>query len=94
MNGKVAHAVGRHALAALRGRGDTQGAAAPGLARARRLALLALRNARAVDGELALMAAKDPDDEVRRLAMTAGRGRAPTSPPSPTPLARRCCAGE
>jgi cyclophilin family peptidyl-prolyl cis-trans isomerase/HEAT repeat protein len=48
-----------------------QGATARALARARRLALLALRNARAVDGELALVAAKDPDDEVRRLAMTA-----------------------
>ena len=45
-----------------------------GLVRARRLALLALRNARAVDGELALIAARDPDDEVRRLAMTAVAG--------------------
>ena len=49
----------------------SQGPSARGLARARRLALLALRNARAVDGDLALTAAKDPDDEVRRLAMTA-----------------------
>ncbi|MGE0362965.1 MAG: HEAT repeat domain-containing protein [Vicinamibacterales bacterium] len=47
------------------------GASARHLARARRLALLALRNARAVDGDLAGTAAKDPDDEVRRLAMTA-----------------------
>ena len=47
------------------------GAAARGLTRARRLALLALRNARAVDGDLALIAVRDPDDEVRRLAMTA-----------------------
>jgi cyclophilin family peptidyl-prolyl cis-trans isomerase/HEAT repeat protein len=48
-----------------------QGPTARGLARARRLALLALRTDKAVDGELALTAAKDPDDEVRRLAMTA-----------------------
>jgi cyclophilin family peptidyl-prolyl cis-trans isomerase/HEAT repeat protein len=48
-----------------------QGATARGLARARRLALLALRSDKAVDGELAGTAAKDPDDEVRRLAMTA-----------------------
>ena len=54
---------------------ETQpGTATRGLARARRLALLALRNARAVDGELALIAARDPDDEVRRLAMTAVAG--------------------
>ena len=50
--------------------------AARGLTRARRLALLALRNARAVDGDLALIAARDPDDEVRRLAMTAVAGAA------------------
>jgi HEAT repeat protein len=48
-----------------------QGATARGLARARRLALLALRTDKAIDGDLALLAAKDPDDEVRRLAMTA-----------------------
>lgn len=45
---------------------------APGtrtLARARRLALQALRNAKAVDGALARAAAKDADDEVRRLAV-------------------------
>lgn len=41
------------------------------LARARRLALQALRNARAVDGALALVASKDADDEVRRLAVGA-----------------------
>ncbi len=39
------------------------------LARTRRLALAALRNARAVDGALARVAAKDVDDEVRRLAV-------------------------
>ena len=70
-----------------------QGAPARGLTRARRLALLALRNARAVDGALTLVAAKDPDDEVRRLAMTAAAAARPTSPPSPTTRARRCCAG-
>ncbi len=46
--------------------------AAPGTrsrARTRRLALSALRNARAVDGALARVAAKDADDEVRRLAV-------------------------
>lgn len=48
-----------------------QGAAARSLIRARRLALLTLRTARAVDGDLALTASKDSDDEVRRLAMTA-----------------------
>jgi cyclophilin family peptidyl-prolyl cis-trans isomerase/HEAT repeat protein len=47
------------------------GPTARGLARARRLALLALRTDKAVDGDLARTAAKDPDDEVRRLAMTA-----------------------
>lgn len=62
-----------------------QGAAARGLARARRLALLALRNARAVDGELALVAAKDPDDEVRRLAMTAAAAPAADSAAVPEP---------
>lgn len=42
-------------------------------ARARRLALQALRNARAVDGPLARVAVADADDEVRRLAVvTAG----------------------
>jgi len=47
------------------------GTSARALVRARRLALLALRTARAVDGDLAATAARDPDDEVRRLAMTA-----------------------
>jgi cyclophilin family peptidyl-prolyl cis-trans isomerase/HEAT repeat protein len=49
----------------------SRGSAARGLTRARRLALLALRTARAVDGDLATIAARDPDDEVRRLALTA-----------------------
>ena len=56
-----------------------QGASARGLARARRLALLTLRNARAVDGDLVQIAAKDPDDEVRRLAMTAAAAAAADS---------------
>lgn len=45
---------------------------APGsraLARARRLALAALRNAKVVDGPLARAAVTDPDDDVRRLAV-------------------------
>ena len=49
---------------------------APGtrvFARVRRLALSALRNGKAVDGALVRAAAKDADDEVRRLAvLTAG----------------------
>lgn len=57
-----------------------QGAAGRSLTRARRLALLTLRTARAVDGDLALTASKDGDDEVRRLAMTAVA--APTVPAS------------
>ena len=67
---------------------ETQhGASAPGLARARRLALLALRTARAVDGDLAQVAAKDLDDEVRRLAMTAAA--APTAEGAAIPEADR-----
>ena len=67
---------------------ETQhGASAPGLARARRLALLALRTARAVDGDLVQVAAKDPDDEVRRLAMTAAA--APTAEGAAIPEADR-----
>jgi cyclophilin family peptidyl-prolyl cis-trans isomerase/HEAT repeat protein len=62
-----------------------QGTTARGLARARRLALLALRSARAVDGELALVAATDPDDEVRRLAMTAAAAPAADSAAVPEP---------
>lgn len=48
---------------------DAQGVRA--LARARRLALAALRNAKGVDGSLARTAARDADDEVRRLAVLA-----------------------
>ena len=62
-------------------------ASAPGLARARRLALLALRTARAVDGDLVQVAAKDPDDEVRRLAMTAAA--APAADGAAIPEAER-----
>lgn len=55
-----------------------EGAAAKDLARARRLALAALRTAKAVDGPLALAAAKDPDEEVRRLAVvSAGAAAVP-----------------
>ncbi len=51
---------------------------ARGLARARRLALAALRNAKGVDGSLARSAAKDADDEVRRLAvLSAGAAEVP-----------------
>ena len=46
--------------------------------RARRLALQALRNARAVDGPLARVAAADADDEVRRLAVVAAGAAMPT----------------
>ena len=48
------------------------------LARARRLALQALRNARAVDGGLARTAMRDRDDEVRRLAVVAAGAPVPT----------------
>lgn len=50
--------------------------AAP-LARARRLALQALRNAAAVDGSLARAAVRDADDEVRRLAVVAAGAATP-----------------
>jgi len=56
----------------------TGGASGQALARARRLALQALRNARAVDGVLAKTAAADPDDEVRRLAVASAA--APVAP--------------
>lgn len=47
------------------------------LARARRLALQALRNARAVDAALARTAVRDRDDEVRRLAVVVAGAPAP-----------------
>ena len=47
------------------------------LARARRLALQALRNAGAVDGSLARAAVRDADDEVRRLAVVAAGAAMP-----------------
>ncbi|MEZ5420440.1 MAG: peptidylprolyl isomerase [Vicinamibacterales bacterium] len=53
------------------------GPSAPALARARRLALQALRNARAVDAAVAKVAARDPDDEVRRLAVVAAGAPVP-----------------
>lgn len=52
------------------------------LARARRLALGALRNARMVDGALAASAAKDADDEVRRLAVLTAAGVIADAPAS------------
>ena len=67
---------------------------APGsraLARGRRLALAALRNAKAVDGGLTRTAANDTDDEVRRLAvLTAGAPRRRMSPRSARWIARPC----
>lgn len=51
------------------------------LARARRLALQALRNARAIDGGLARTAVADRDDEVRRLAVVAAGALVPTDAP-------------
>lgn len=47
------------------------------LARARRLAIQALRNARALDGGLARTAMRDRDDEVRRLAVVAAGAPVP-----------------
>ena len=61
-------------------------------ARTRRLALAALRNAKAVDGPLARAAAQDADDEVRRLAV-ADRGRrcrCRRRHPEPRRIARPC----
>ncbi|MEZ5293667.1 MAG: peptidylprolyl isomerase [Vicinamibacterales bacterium] len=58
---------------------------APGsqaLVRARRLALQALRNARAVDGALLQVAAGDRDDEVRRLAVGAAGAAVTAEAPS------------
>lgn len=53
-------------------------------ARARRLALQALRNARMVDGGLARTASRDADDEVRRLAVVAAG--APVTPEAPATM--------
>lgn len=71
VNGKVhsLSADGRSRLVLVVERADGRDAAA--LAPARRLALQALRNARAFDGGLVTLAVKDPDDEVRRLAVVA-----------------------
>lgn len=52
------------------------------LARARRLALQALRNARAVDGGLARAAVADRDDEVRRLAVVTAGAPVPADAPA------------
>ncbi len=69
VNGKVAplSAATRSRLTLVVETPDAPGA--PALARARRLALAAMRNAKAVDGSLARVAAQDSDDEVRRLAV-------------------------
>jgi len=61
---------------------DARGSSA--FVRARRLALQALRNARAVDGGLARTASKDADDEVRRLAVVAAG--APVTADAPTTM--------
>lgn len=52
------------------------------LARARRLALQALRNARAIDSGLVRLAATDPDDEVRRLAVVSAGAPVTADAPS------------
>ena len=58
-------------------------------ARARRLALQALRNARMVDGGLARTAARDADDEVRRLAVVAAGAPVTADAPATMPAADR-----
>lgn len=60
----------------------TDGAQAAALVRARRLALQALRNARAIDSGLVRLAVKDPDDEVRRLAVVAAGAPVTADAPS------------
>lgn len=60
----------------------TSGPDAAALARARRLALQALRNARAVDSGLVRLAATDPDDEVRRLAVVSAGAAVTADAPS------------
>ncbi len=78
VNGKVAplSADTRARLAAVVAAPDASGTRAR--PRTRRLALLALRNDRAVDGALARVAAKDTDDEVRRLAVLTAAAAAVT----------------
>lgn len=58
-------------------------------ARARRLALQALRNARMVDGGLARVAARDTDDEVRRLAVVAAGAPVTAEAPATMPATDR-----
>jgi cyclophilin family peptidyl-prolyl cis-trans isomerase/HEAT repeat protein len=58
-------------------------------ARARRLALQALRNARMVDGGLARTASRDADDEVRRLAVVAAGAPVTADAPATMPAADR-----
>ncbi|MGE0812704.1 MAG: peptidylprolyl isomerase [Vicinamibacterales bacterium] len=85
VSGKV-HALsadGRARLALVVETPDAPGSQA--LVRARRLALQALRNARAVDGDLLRVAARDPDDEVRRLAVGAAGAAVTAEAPSLVP---------
>ncbi len=70
----------RARLAAAMALRDAPGSA--GYARSRRLALQALRNARAVDGPLARLAVRDPDDEVRRLAVVSAAAAVTAEAPS------------
>lgn len=85
LNGKVAPlgADARSRLYLVVETADARGSSA--FARARRLALQALRNARAVDGGLARTASKDADDEVRRLAVVAAG--APVTAEAPSTMA-------
>lgn len=66
---------------------DQRGAST--FARARRLALQALRNARMVDGGLARAASRDADDEVRRLAVVAAGAPVTADAPATMPAADR-----
>ena len=66
---------------------DARGAAT--FARARRLALQALRNARMVDGGLARTASRDADDEVRRLSVVAAGAPVTADAPATMPAADR-----
>ena len=66
---------------------DVRGAST--FARARRLALQALRNARMVDGGLARTASRDTDDEVRRLAVVAAGAPVTADAPATMPAVDR-----
>lgn len=66
---------------------DARGAST--FARARRLALQALRNARMVDGGLARTASRDADDEVRRLSVVVAGAPVTAEAPAMMPAADR-----